>query len=133
MSMIYTKCIVVWIFFCYFISQYTIIYYFSKVTTSDFSIILYICVSIPSFFHYFQKLKNQRYPYIVGEPQTTPPIAYGLGCNVTVSAELCIYISPTANFEVNSQVMSQICQPFVCSMSPVTSSMEASPPILSQN
>ena len=50
-------------FCCCFISQYTIIYYFLKVTTSGFSIILYTCFSVPYFLHYFQKLKNQRYPF----------------------------------------------------------------------
>ena len=36
--------------------------FFSKVTTYDFSIILYTCVFIPCFFHCFENLKNQRYP-----------------------------------------------------------------------
>ena len=61
--MIYTKCIVVCIFFLLIYFAIYNYYYFLKVTTSNFNIILYTCVSIPYFFHCFQKLKNQRYPF----------------------------------------------------------------------
>ena len=63
MSMIYTKCTMVCIFFCQFILQYTIIYYFSKVTTCDFNIILYTCVSIPVFFSQFSKIEKPKIPF----------------------------------------------------------------------
>ena len=63
MGMIYTKCIVVCIFFLLiYFAIYNYLLFFES-DTSDFNIILYTCVSIQTLFHCFQKLKNKIYPF----------------------------------------------------------------------